>query len=407
MSVRRGPRRVLYCESNVDGTIGGSHYCLLNLVEWLDRSRYEPVTLFYQQHALIPRFEAVSETVVWPPHDPWRPATGPAAAAPLAMLRRGVNFLKLAALVRREARWLREHDIALVHLNNSVTRHHDWMLAALVSGVPCITHERGLNDRYSGLDRFLARRLDLIIPMSRWIQDHMVARGVAPDNIRVLYDGLDPTRLKVTRRADALRHEWNVGPNQPIIGIVGNVRVWKGQEVVIRALVEIARARPDVVCFVVGSATPEDQPYVDALQAIIREAGVEANVRFTGYQDRVPDFVNMMSVVIHASIKPEPFGMVVLEGMAMGKPVIGSAAGGVVEMVVPGVTGYTFPPGDAQALAARVVELLNDPARAAAMGQAGYRRVVEDFPLDRYARQVEACYDEILDRRAPAMTRPA
>lgn len=235
----------------------------------------------------------------------------------------------------------------------------------------------------------------------------MVARGVAPDNIRVLYDGLDPTRLKVTRSADALRHEWNVGPNQPIIGIVGNVRVWKGQEVVIRALVEVARARPDVVCFVVGSATPEDQPYVDTLQAIIREAGVEANVRFTGYQDRVPDFVNMMSVVIHASIKPEPFGMVVLEGMAMGKPVIGSAAGGVVEMVVPGVTGYTFPPGDAQALAARVVELLNDPARAAAMGQAGYRRVVEDFPLDRYARQVEACYDEILDRRAPAMTRPA
>ena len=307
-----------------------------------------------------------------------------------------MNFVKLAALVREEVRWLREQRIDLIHLNNSITRHHDWMMAAMLIGIPCITHERGLNPRYSWLDRTLARRLNLIIPMSRWIQDHMVARGVSPDNIRVLYDGLDPRRLTVVRNPAEMRREWTVGPDQPMIGIIGNVRVWKGQEVVVRALVEVAQQRPDVVCFFVGAATAEDEPYESRLNAIIREAGIEANVRFTGYQSQVPDFINMLSIVIHASVEPEPFGMVVLEGMAMRKPVIGSRAGGVIEMVIEGVTGFTFPPGDPHVLAARLLELLKDPERARQMGEAGYQRVLKDFPLDRYADEVQACYDVAL-----------
>lgn len=388
------PARVLYCESNTDGTIGGSHYCMLNLVERLDRTRYEPVTMFYQEHALIPRFQAVSETVVRPPHNPWRGG----GRAP-GLLRRGVNFFRLAALVREEARWLREHRIALVHLNNSITRHHDWMAAALLAGVPCITHERGLNARYGVMDRFFGERLALIIPMSRWIQDHMVARGVSPGNIRVLYDGLDPSRLTVTRPPEELRREWNVGPDQPVVGIVGNVRVWKGQEVVVRAMIDVARHRPDAVCFFVGAASEGDKPYLEKLQGLVRDAGIERNVRFTGYQNRVPDFVNMMSVVVHASIEPEPFGMVVLEAMALRKPVVGSAAGGVVEMVLEGETGYTFPPGDPAVLAARLIELIDDPAKARAMGDAGYNRVISDFPLDAYVRSVEAVYDRALAPR--------
>lgn len=402
MNSPSSPKRVLYCESNMDGTIGGSHYCLLNMVERLDPSRYVPVTMFYQDHALIPRFSAVSETVVRPPHAPWKAGadmTGVLASLlkyPLALVRRGVNFLKLVSLVRDEARWLREQHIDLVHLNNSVTRHHDWMIAALMSGVPCITHERGLNERYTAADRFFARRLALIVPMSRWIQDHMEARGVEPNNIRVLYDGLDPSRLKVTRDVSVIRREWNVADDQPVIGIVGNIRAWKGQEVVVRAMREIVNRRPDVVCFFVGASTEGDQPYVEKLNALVREAGLDASVRFTGYQNRVPDFVNMMSVVIHASIEPEPFGMVVLEAMALRKPVVGSAAGGVIEMVVEGVTGYTFPPGDPGVLATRVLELIEAPEKARAMGEAGYRRVVQDFPLDRYVSDIEAEYDRIL-----------
>ena len=139
MSRQGGPRRILYCESNTDDTIGGSHFCLLNLIENLDRSRYQPVTLFYLDHKLMPRFAAVSEAVVRPPHAPWRVNDAPDSfgrrhplvGLPITLARRSVNFVKLAALVREEVRWLREQRIDLIHLNNSITRHHDWMMAAM------------------------------------------------------------------------------------------------------------------------------------------------------------------------------------------------------------------------------------------------------------------------------------
>jgi glycosyltransferase involved in cell wall biosynthesis len=218
--------------------------------------------------------------------------------------------------------------------------------------------------------------------------------------MRVLYDGLDPDLQRVTIAADELRRAWGVGQTQPVIGIVGNVREWKGQETVVRALGEVVQRFPDVVCFFVGAATPADEPYVRRLHALAASLGVSGHVRFTGYQREIPSFINVMDVLIHASIAAEPFGMVVLEGMAQRKPVVGSRAGGVVEMVVDGETGYTFPPGDASALAQRVCELLADPARASRMGEKGYARLVSSFTLAKYMREIHAVYAAVLEHRA-------
>jgi glycosyltransferase involved in cell wall biosynthesis len=392
---------VLYCESNVDGTIGGSHNCLLWLVENLDRAEFEPVVVFYEDHALVARFRKSAETLIMPKASPveWGAGSKGLLALPLGLVRRGFNMLKFGRRVASYVAFLQDHQIALVHQNNSVRRHHDWMLAARIAGVPCIAHERGINEHFSWADRTLARGLDMIIPMSKSIMGFMVAGGVAPDNIRVLYDGLDPTKVKPQRTSEELRREYGVRPDQPVIGIVGNVRRWKGQESVVRALIEVLKVHPEVVCFFVGATTPGDQPYKQELDALIRDAGIGANVRFTGYQADPSSFVNLMSIVIHASIVPEPFGMVVLEGMAQRKPMIGSRAGGVVEMVVEGQTGYTFPPGDYEELARRLNELLADPNRARQMGEAGYQRLIDSFTIDQYMTGIHTVYRSILSKQ--------
>ena len=107
----------------------------------------------------------------------------------------------------------------------------------------------------------------------------------------------------------------------------------------------------------------------------------------------------MMDLLIHASVAPEPFGMVVLEGMAQRKPVIGSRAGGPVEMIIEGETGFTFPPGDAEALAARVSELLSDPERRTRMGERGYERLINQFTMSRYMENIHGAYRAVLGRR--------
>jgi len=386
--------RILYCESNVDGTIGGSHYCLLHLVERLDRAEFEPIVLFYEEHALLPRFRAAAETILYPRPRPTRWGAGVSGvwSLPVRLLRQAFNVARYVQTVAKQVIFLRRHRIALVHQNNSITRHHDWMCAALIAGVPCIAHERGISTAYTPLDRFFARRLVTVIPVANWIKEYVVARGVSPDNIRVLYDGLDPATVHVQRSPASLREEYGIRPDQPIVGIVGNVRHWKGQETVVRAMIHVASARPDAVCFIVGAATPQDAAYMERLKGIIDEAGISANVRFTGYQTNPASFVNAMNIVLHASVEPEPFGMVVLEAMAQRKPVIGSRAGGVVEMVVEGETGYTVPPGDDRLLAERIIELLGDPARATRMGDAGHKRLLEKFTLQQYMDAIHAIY---------------
>jgi glycosyltransferase involved in cell wall biosynthesis len=394
------PVKVLFCESNVDGTIGGSHYCLLYLVERLDRARFEPVVLFYQDHVLVPRFRSVAETIVAPEREAvqWK-AGNRTGIAPAVLARRGVNVLQMARQIARHRRFLTEQGIGLVHLNNSVRRHHDWMIAARLAGVPCLTHERGINARYDWSDRALGRRLAAIVPVSNWIRDHMVQRGMRGDNIRVLYDGLDPSSVQPRTALAELREQWRIAPDQTVVGMVGNIREWKGQETVVRAIIDVVRTRRDVVCFFVGAATAGDKPYEEKLKRLVADAGIEANVRWTGYQRDPASFLQLMSVVIHGSLRPEPFGMVVLEAMAQRKPVIGSGAGGVIEIVVEGETGYTFPPGDWAALSARLIDLLADPTRAVAMGEQGFARLQSAFTTTRYMADIHRLYEGILAGR--------
>ncbi len=388
MSAPNKTVNVLYCESNADGTIGGSHYCLLYLVENLNRSLFTPIVTFYEEHALVPRFKAMAETLVLQRETTVKSGFGP--------IRRARNLMIWIRRVLEYKAFLKSRQIALVHQNNSIKRQADWMTASLLAGVPYIAHERGINSSYSWFERQLSKRAAMVIPMSRAIMDIMVDRGVPPGNIRVLYDGLDPARVKPARTPEALRAEYGVRPDQTVIGIVGNVREWKGQETVVRALFEVVKAHPNTVCFFVGAASSGDAAYQDKLTKLIADAGIGDSVRFTGYQPDPASFVNMMSVVIHASIQPEPFGMVVLEAMAQRKPIIGSRAGGVVEMVIDGKTGYTFAPGDSAELAGRLIELLRDPAKAAAMGEAGYARLLESFTIREYMDGIHRAYRSIL-----------
>lgn len=396
MIIRRSsPSRVLYCESSADGTIGGSHYCLLYLLEHLDRSRFDPVVVFYESHKLLPRFQAVAETIVHPQDHPvqW------GRSILLAPVARAVNFARFLGAVWGHIAFLLRHRIDLVHLNNSITRHQDWVLATLVAGIPCIVHERGLSNAYTVRDRVYAGLVDLIIPMSAWIRDHMIDRGVPGDNIRVMYDGLDPAKVQVTTPAESVRAAWHVAPTARVIGIVGNIRPWKGQQTVVEAVIAVTKHFPDLVCFFVGATTPADEAYLARMKARLAEAGAEQNVRFTGYQPDVSNFINMMEFLVHASIEPEPFGMVVLEGMAQRKAVIGSRAGGPVEMILEGETGYTVPPGDPSALAARMIDLLVDPDRCRRMGLRGYERLINEFTMARYMENIHGTYRAILEER--------
>jgi glycosyltransferase involved in cell wall biosynthesis len=397
-------RTLLYVEGNVDGTIGGSYYSLLYLVEGLKGTSYSPSVIFHRDHPMLGQFGPVCDRVevvrlrqpvrLLGPPGSFRRRHG-TVRRPAAALQRVLNAGGFAATTLQFARVLREWHADLLHLNNSVATGHEWMLAALLTRTPYVIHQRGVTEplRFPAVP--LARRAAAVVCISRAVRNDLAARGVCA-NLRLIENGLDPSRFVPRRPGEEVRRELGIAGGRPIIGLVGNVREWKGQDVLVRALPAIVQKVPDVVCLFVGAATEQDREYVELLKRSIEAHGLQDHVRFTGYQQNVADYVNVMDVAVHASVLPEPFGRVALEAMALRKPVVCSREGGVAEVVEHGVTGYTVPPAEPGALVDPIVGLLQNPAEARALGEAGFVRLVKHFHISRNVKRTLELYDTIV-----------
>lgn len=386
-------RRILYVEGNVDATVGGSYYSLLFLVSGLDRTKYEPIVVFSAENDLLPQFHARGILTIV------RPLLPPVVVATRLgrYISRVINFARGWVVEPcRLAVFLRRRRVSLVHLNNSIIKNHAWMLASLVARIPCITHERGINQSFLTRAILLARSLKAIICISTAVRDNFRSLGLGGLPLVTVHNGLDPNEMRVTRSRSEICAELGVAEDRRLVGMVGNIKEWKGQEVVVRAVAKVHDAFPNVVCVLIGDTSAADLDYRTRLDALIKELNLEDRVRITGYRKDVPNYINALDIQIHASIEPEPFGRVLLEGMALAKPLIASDGGAVPEIVVHGQTGLIFQSGNADGLAACLGELLASPSVAATMGQAGHLRLLRDFSIKQHVSEVQSIYDRVM-----------
>lgn len=386
-------QRIFYVEGNVDGTVGGSYFSLLYLVSGLDRVKFEPVVVFAAPTALASQFEAAGARTLVMPLTPAVRLRGSIGGSVAKLLNFFVGFL-LEPL--RLARFLRQQRADLLHLNNSITRNHPWVVAARLAGVPCITHERGINERLSRRSRVLARSLKAVICISGAVRESLISGGLGRLRLVTIHNGLDPASMCARRSADQVRAELGLTPEQRLIGVIGNIKPWKGQEVVLRAMGLLRETYPDLACVLVGDTARAERDYLRRLESIAADLGISDRIRITGYRKDVADFVAALDIQVHASIAPEPFGRVLLEAMAFSKPLVASGGGAVPEIVADGETGLLFEPGVPEDLARCLRRLLDDPELAARMGRAGYSRLQTRFSLTANVHQTEALYASLL-----------
>lgn len=403
------PTRILFCESNKDGTVGGSYYSLLYLVKGLDRRRYDPTVVFYSDHTLMPAFkEASIETIVWPKSVAFTFARDLHGAfgwiRPLAMVvQRTLNLVRgyvMNTLTR--ARFLRARRVDIVHLNNSILYNHDWMAAARLVGAKCISHERGINDRYPPAAKYFGRRLDAVICISAAVYENMHQRGVGFENRVKIHNGLDPATMRISTPPEVLRVSYGIDPGAPVVVMLGNIKPWKGQETLIRALEKVRAACPAIRCVLVGDTSPGDREYDRSIRQLVSGLHLDEHVIFAGFQPNVADFLAMSDAVVHASVLPEPFGRVILEAMACHKAVIGARAGAIPELIAEGENGLTFPPGDSDRLAEAIIEVIRDPAKARRLGETGYQRLIREFHIQQNVTSTQRVYERLLTARRSA-----
>jgi glycosyltransferase involved in cell wall biosynthesis len=203
----------------------------------------------------------------------------------------------------------------------------------------------------------------------------------------------------VKRTRNETRRLLNLEKDQPVIGIVGNIKRWKGQEVVIKAVSLLEGKYPQLRCLIIGDVSVNsraDSEYRRSLENLVKEKKLESKILFLGYRDDVPDLIECLDILVHASIAPEPFGRVILEGMVLGKPVIATNFGGPLEIIENGVSGILVPPGDYAATAEAVDLLLADEEKRRNMAAAGLERVSKHFLMDQNIERIQELYEKLL-----------
>ena len=212
----------------------------------------------------------------------------------------------------------------------------------------------------------------------------------------VVYPGVEMDRFdsdKLPTPAEAKRR-LGLPLEGPIIGIVGRLQHWKGMHVLVEALPQILRTHPNTHCVLVGGDHALEPDYPAFLRTQIDRLALADKVTLTGLQANVPEWMQAMDVIVHAS-DHEPFGIVVIEAMALGKPVVAGDTAGPTEVITDGVHGLLTPYGDAPALAGAVLRYLDDPEFAQQTGAAARIRA-QEFSTRRYAENCVAALQSLM-----------
>ena len=371
------PVPVLFVHTGVDW-IRGSERCLLDLVAGLDRRRFRPL-LWCDTPTLAAAARDLGAEIE-PADDRWA--------------RAAESLRPHAGLVERAREIVRRHGVRLVHANNPIPLK--WMLpAARAARIPTLVHmhlQTTADERvFNGV-----HQAALVVGVSRSAVAGLVEDGMPPSRIRVIYNGVDPTRLGAGD-ATGLRASLGVAPDEIVIGSVGTLIPIKGVDVLIRAFAQLRVRAPRTRLLLVGGGRERD-----ALAALAASLGVGDAVHFLGERpDAGPIARDAVDVAASAS-RYEAFPLALLEAALFGRAVVASAIPAHRESVVEGETGLLAAPDDPAAFADALGALVADPALRRRMGEAGRARVEREFLVGHYVANFARAYEELLARRASA-----
>ena len=380
-------QRILFL--NHVSEISGAERSLLDAVRHLDRGRFEPF-------AAVPRGGELPELLAQ--------ADVRVRAVPLRRMRKTANpvrlagdLLNVAGVAAQLAGIIRRDRIALVHANSNTAQIYGGP-AARLCGIPCVWHTRDLVG-LGPFGRWLARTSDCTIAISQCVRRHVAPWVRGPDKVRAIYNGIDTARFAPRGVRPRVRAALGLPPEAPVLGMVAQMAPWKGHGAFIEAAARIAAARPDVRFVMAGADLFNDHPdYVAGLQAKIAELGMTRTILLVGYTADAAALMESMDVLIHPAHR-EPLGRVILEAMAMGKPVVAVNACGPAEIIRSGVDGILTATGAPEELADAALGLIGDRLLAGRIGAAARLRVQEAFDIRVTVREIESVYDDLLRER--------
>lgn len=302
-----------------------------------------------------------------------------------------VTSLRLARLMKS-----RRIDIAIVMQSKDINvvaaakMVHPWTKLVFYQQMQSQVNKRDV------LHTWMYSKLSLWISLTnRMKQDVLENTKVPEDRIRVVPLGRDThqfdPRLYSQRRA---RRLYDLPQGQPIVGVLGRLDPQKGQEEFLRSLPSVLKLRPDAFFVIAGDETRGEEGYRSRLVELARQLGVNDSVRFLPFTDNVPEFLAAIDLFVLPSYS-ETFGLVLIEAMAMKKPVVATSAGGVPEIVENGLDGILVPPHDEKALGKAIALLLQNSELSSTLSRHAREHAQKNFDTAHCVDQLVLSLDSL------------
>lgn len=408
MSNKSPLKRILYVENGIG--YGGAVICLRHLIRNLDRSKYTPMVVTGRGGQ---NYEEIAGEAIWR-HIPDRhidivgahriidPAKWPDKIPGLRFFINQIlartddfaNFLPFFIQLLWAA-WRFKPD--LIHANNEPLCNRAALLVGKLLKVPIVCHVRG-DQHGSRLMKWAFSLPNRFIAVSKWIGKNIEDKLQVPaEKIDVIYDGIDLGNLDL--KADRYEFRKNNGLQEDdfAVGLIGLLIPWKGQLLFLDAAKLLKVKIPNLKIVIIGGTPLDCKPYEDLLRQRVIDEKLDDIVIFTGHVSKMEPVYKGLEVVLSASTSPEPLGIVVLESMAMGRPLIAPNHGGASEIMEHNKTGLLFVPNDAKSLAQQIESYYQDENLRVTLGQNARQHWLKTFATSKHAENIQSVYERLLN----------
>jgi glycosyltransferase involved in cell wall biosynthesis len=313
---------------------------------------------------------------------------------PVPSLRHAVKYYKESLAVKRQLQAIGADIVHFAEINAAEFNS----LAAVLAQCRLVSHVR---NTYPHLG--LRQRLPLLLVHSFiFVSKESMQRFAIslPDNkARVVYDAIELPDLDIAANNAAVRQELRIPAGCSVVGTVARVNPQKDYFTLAAAAAEVLSRHPDTRFLIVGdnSLVELNRQHYKEVARELNKFGIADNFIFTGHRSDVPRLIAAMDFCVLCTHR-EGFPLSILESMAMRKPVIATAVGGIPEIITPGVTGYLHQHGDSNELAGEIISLIEDPAKTSQLGLAAYENVRENYSRQKFADEMSEAYWDVMRR---------
>jgi len=395
---------VLYADEAI--AFGGSLVVVGHLVDAIDKDQFRPVVVGAMGVDRLKKYIQQTVPVYSIPrlynYAHWAKTITIINRIPVRLVRKILNYL--LSLVRvllnslylaRLSRVIIKEKVAVIHVNNGMNNLAS-VLAAVLLRRSFVVHIHGI-DNPGFIQRWLISRVPRFIVISEYVKERLVKNGFPEDRMIVIPNPVRPEPV-LQDEVKGLRKHYGIKENDRVLGIVGRIVRWKGHVEFLQAANIVMKTIPELKLLIVGDYSDGEKAYQDKITSMVEEGDFKDRVIFTGYVKNVGEHYSLMDVCVHASIEPEPFGLVITEAMSYGVPVVASDRGAPREIITDGEDGYLVNPEASSVFAERIIGLLANEDQRCRMGEKGKEHVLKYYPLGAYGRKMERVYQEVLGR---------